>query len=102
MGNRSKPYSPVRGERTPARNRSPSRCGSGLHCTVEMNHRRAVFQPVGGGGPAAGAARGAPQEAATRDRQYWLRILGKLADPVLSNLAAGTLRSEERRVRTQD
>src|ERR1022692_1482072 len=92
MGNRSKPYSPVRGERTPARNRSPSRCGSGLHCTVEMNHRRAFFQSVAGAGLAAGAARGAPQEAATRDRQYWLRILGKLADPVLSNLAAGTLK----------
>jgi hypothetical protein len=57
-----------------------------------MNHRRAFFQSVAGAGLAAGAARGAPQEAATRDRQYWLSILGKLAEPVLSNLAAGTLK----------
>ena len=57
-----------------------------------MNHRRAFFQSVAGAGLAAGAARGAPQEAAESDRQYWLRILGKLADPVLSNLAAGTLK----------
>jgi hypothetical protein len=57
-----------------------------------MNHRRAFFQSVAGMGLAAGAARGAPQEAAESDRQYWLRILGKLAEPVLSNLAAGTLR----------
>lgn len=57
-----------------------------------MNHRRAFFQSVAGAGLAAGAARGAPQEAAESDRQYWLRILGKLADPVLGNLAAGTLK----------
>ena len=57
-----------------------------------MNHRRAFFQSVAGAGLAAGAARGAPQEAAESDRPYWLRILGKLAEPVLGNLAAGTLK----------
>src|ERR1035441_30248 len=57
-----------------------------------MNHRRAFFQSVAGAGLAAGAARGARQEAGESARQYWLRILGKLAEPVLSNLAAETLK----------
>lgn len=39
---------------------------------------------------AAGAAQGLSQAAG--DRQYWLEVLAKLADPVLRNLAAGTLK----------
>jgi len=54
-----------------------------------MNHRRAFLQTVAGAGVAAG--QGAPQGAET-DRQYWLRTMAKVAEPVLTNLAAGTLR----------
>jgi hypothetical protein len=57
-----------------------------------MNHRRAFFQSVAGAGLDAGGAMGAQQSAAEGDREYWLRMLGKLADPVLNNLAAGALR----------
>jgi hypothetical protein len=41
---------------------------------------------------AAGVPQALRQEAAENDRQYWLRVLGRLADPVLGNLAAGTLK----------
>ena len=54
-----------------------------------MNHRRAFFQSVAGAGLDAGGAMGAQQSAAEGDREYWLRMLGKLAAPVLNNLAAG-------------
>jgi hypothetical protein len=40
----------------------------------------------------AAAAQSAAQTAAEPDRAYWLRMLQKVADPVLRNLAAGTLR----------
>ena len=53
-----------------------------------MNSRRGFFCAVAG----LGAAAAAPQTPET-DRQYWLRVLGRLADPVLRNLAAGTLKS---------
>src|SRR5262245_33074056 len=55
-----------------------------------MVHRRAFFQAVAGTGFAA--AQAAPQPAQETDRQYWLRTLIKLTDPVLRNLAAGTLK----------
>ena len=44
-------------------------------------------------GLAAAAAQAGPQ-AAESDRAYWLAILEKLADPVLHNLAAGTLKQQ--------
>ena len=56
-----------------------------------MNHRRAFLQTVAGAGAAAAAAQATPQ-AAESDRQYWVRTMGKVAEPVLSNLAAGTLK----------
>jgi hypothetical protein len=54
-----------------------------------MTHRRNFFRSVAGLGMAAAAA---PQTAPESDRQYWLRTLTKLAEPVLRNLAAGTLK----------
>src|SRR5262249_24407444 len=54
-----------------------------------MSHRRNFFRSVAGLGMAAAAA---PQAPAENDRQYWLATLTKLADPVLRNLAAGTLK----------
>ncbi len=53
-----------------------------------MNHRRAFLQTVAGLGVAAQAA---PQASET-DRQYWVRTLARVAEPVLTNLAAGTLK----------
>ena len=50
-----------------------------------MNHRRNFFRSVAVLAAQAGAA---PQPATGDDRQYWLRILAKLAEPVLRNLAA--------------
>ncbi len=55
-----------------------------------MNHRRAFFQTVAGLGVAA-TAQASPQSVET-DRQYWVRMLSKIAEPVLTNLAAGTLK----------
>lgn len=49
-------------------------------------HRRSFLQSA-----AALAAQAAPQPAAS-DREYWTATLVKLADPVLRNLAAGTLK----------
>ena len=54
-----------------------------------MTNRRGFFQSVAAAAAAPAAA--APQSAET-DRQYWLRTLEKLAQPVLRNLAAGTLK----------
>ena len=54
-----------------------------------MKHRRAFLQTVAGAGVAA--AQTAPQ-AGESDRPYWVRTMGKVAEPVLSNLAAGTLK----------
>jgi hypothetical protein len=69
------------------------RWGAFLGYTVrDMPHRRAFFRSLAGAGVAAGAAQGLAQEAAEGDRQYWLRVLARLADPVLRNLAAGTLK----------
>ena len=38
------------------------------------------------------AAQASPQASAESDRDYWARTLARLADPVLSHLAAGTLK----------
>src|SRR5579872_2421811 len=53
-----------------------------------MTNRRVFFQSVAGLGMAAAA----PQTEPEQDRQYWVRMLTKLAGPVLHNLAAGTLK----------
>jgi hypothetical protein len=53
-----------------------------------MIHRRAFFHSVAGLGVAAAQE----PAAAADDRQYWLRRLTRIADPVLANLAAGTLK----------
>ncbi len=52
-----------------------------------MTARRTFFKSIAGLGMAAAA-----QGQTETDRQYWLRTLGRLADPVLGNLAAGTLK----------
>jgi hypothetical protein len=54
-----------------------------------MNHRRAFLQTVAGLGVAAQAA---PQSTTESDREYWVRTLARVAEPVLTNLAAGTLK----------
>src|SRR5436309_14790182 len=56
-----------------------------------MNHRRAFLRTVAGAGAVAAAAQATPQ-AAESDRQYWVRTMAKVAEPVLTNLAAGTLK----------
>ena len=50
-------------------------------------HRRRFLQSA-----ALSAAVPAAPQPAESDREYWLRILSKLSDPVLRNLAAGTLK----------
>lgn len=54
-----------------------------------MTDRRTFFHSAAGLGLAFQAA---AQPNAEPDRAYWLRILQKLSDPVLQNLAAGTLK----------
>ena len=56
-----------------------------------MNHRRAFLQTITGIGAAAAAAQADPQVSES-DRQYWVRTMSKVAEPVLTNLAAGTLK----------
>src|ERR1035441_9693248 len=53
-----------------------------------MIHRRGFIYSVAGLGVAAARAQAATED----DRQYWLRQLTRIADPVLENLAAGTLK----------
>jgi hypothetical protein len=62
--------------------------------------RRRFLSTVTAGGAAlaaqtAAAARqpGTPGSGAEGDRAYWVRVLSRLADPVLTNLAAGTLKA---------
>jgi hypothetical protein len=43
--------------------------------------------------PAQGLARAPQQKAAPSDREVWVATLRKLADPVLNNLASGTLKA---------
>ena len=45
--------------------------------------------PLVGGGVAAGQTAGATQA----DRAYWVSVMTRLADPVLKNLANGTLKT---------
>src|SRR5215471_5781058 len=54
-----------------------------------MNHRRAFFQAALSG---IAAAQTAAQTTTETDRQYWVRTLSRVAEPVLANLAAGTLK----------
>jgi hypothetical protein len=54
-----------------------------------LTPRRLFLQSIAG---AAAVAQAAPQSAPEPDRAYWLRVLTKLARPVLSNLADGTLK----------
>src|SRR6516165_6927590 len=57
-----------------------------------MKHRRAFIQTAFSRLAAAQAAAQSPTPVIEMDRQFWLRILSKIAEPVLSNLAAGTLK----------
>ncbi|MBS1853769.1 MAG: DUF2264 domain-containing protein [Acidobacteria bacterium] len=52
--------------------------------------RRKFLQAAGAVGVMA--AQAAPQTAATDDRAYWVATMSRIAEPVLTNLAAGTLK----------
>ena len=54
-------------------------------------NRRSLLKAVAGMGAAAQVAGAAPQSTAT-GRDYWVGLLARLAEPVLVNLAAGTLK----------
>jgi hypothetical protein len=54
-----------------------------------MTNRRAFLQSTAG----LAASQSALDRAET-DRQYWLRLMTRVADPVLINLAGGTLKSK--------
>ncbi|HVX66542.1 MAG TPA: DUF2264 domain-containing protein [Bryobacteraceae bacterium] len=58
-----------------------------------MTDRRGFLRSTASLGVLAGA-RAAAHTPVESDRQYWLRMLARLADPVLGNLAAGTLKRE--------
>jgi hypothetical protein len=53
-----------------------------------MTHRRAFFQAA----VSSLAAAQASGQTVETDRQYWVRTMAKVAEPVLANLAAGTLK----------
>jgi len=53
-----------------------------------MHNRRAFLSQIA----ASSAAQAAPQPAAESDRAYWVRTMSRIADPVLTNLAAATLK----------
>ena len=59
-------------------------------------HRRDFFRSLGAGGAAAAAARGASAQTigsgGATDRALWVGVLRRLADPVLTHLAAETLK----------
>jgi hypothetical protein len=57
-----------------------------------MNHRRAFFRTVLSGLAAAQATAQSNPPTAQSDRHYWVSTMSKVADPVLTNLAAGTLK----------
>src|SRR5262245_35619846 len=44
------------------------------------------------GGMTALASQAAPQPAVESDRAYWVRTMSRIAEPVLVNLASGTLK----------
>jgi hypothetical protein len=54
--------------------------------------RRSLLQAAAGLSAAAQAAESATPEAAETDREYWIRLLNKLASPVLEHLARGMLK----------
>ena len=57
-----------------------------------MTNRRTLLKTVAGLSAAAQVASSAPPQNAESDRDYWIRLLSKLAEPVLDNLAHGTLK----------
>src|SRR6516225_6256725 len=54
-----------------------------------MTHRRAFLHTALTGFAAAQAT---PAQANETDRAYWVRTMAKIAEPVLANLAVGTLK----------
>lgn len=57
-----------------------------------MTNRRAFVQTLTGLAASATVASGTIEAAAGSDREYWVEQLERLADPVLANLARGTLK----------
>ena len=56
-----------------------------------MTNRRTVLKTIAGLS-AASVAQSAPQPTVDSDRTYWIGLLTRLAEPVLENLARGTLK----------
>src|ERR1039458_2974081 len=54
-----------------------------------MTDRRSFFQSAAGLAVAASQGQSAEAES---DREYWVRVLTRISEPVLRNLAAGTLK----------
>ena len=59
--------------------------------TDPMTDRRTALKTIAGLS-AARLAQGAQQPTAASDRTYWTGLLARLAEPVLENLARGTLK----------
>jgi hypothetical protein len=57
-------------------------------------NRRTLLKTMAAMGAASHAGAGAPQPAGENDREYWVKLLRKLGEPVLLNLARGTLKRE--------
>jgi hypothetical protein len=56
-----------------------------------MTNRRTLLKTIAGLS-AARVAKNAPPPSVESDRAYWIRLLTRLAEPVLANLARGTLK----------
>jgi hypothetical protein len=59
-----------------------------------MTNRRTMLKTMAAVGAAARAGVAVPQNSPENDREYWVRLLGRIAEPVLVNLARGTLKRE--------
>ena len=57
-----------------------------------MTDRRSFVQALAGIGASAAAAPGSGEAVVEDGREYWIRQLARLAEPVLANLAQGTLK----------
>ena len=57
-----------------------------------MTDRRSFVQALAGIGASSAAAPGSGEAAVEDGREYWIRQLARLAEPVLANLSQGTLK----------
>ena len=54
--------------------------------------RRTFFSTIAAGTAVVGVRAGSPQPPTNDDRRFWVQTLRRIADPVLTNLANGTLK----------